>query len=302
MKAPAFQFYAGDYLADAQVMMMTLEQEGAYIRLLAICWREGVLPADLKSLSMLCKGASPSVLRVVTKCFQPNPNQPGTLIHKRLTAEIEKQAEWRAKSAAGGKKSAEKRWGDKGGSKGGANQSVTLQSSPSITSDDVTPPPPETLKVAKPTPLPVRRPPLDEDEATCRFADSAFNTNAWAVWLLEIRKVPEYAGVDFEHYRQQIRLADLGVNEQLPNRSWKKKLLNWLKNDLTATGGPRLVLATSGVDLSQPTPKHLLPPLGSDCTGRHIVLPNTGDANMNRMFAANYQRDFPGAIIHQTRA
>jgi hypothetical protein len=32
MKSPAFQFYAGDYLADANVQMMSLEQEGALFR------------------------------------------------------------------------------------------------------------------------------------------------------------------------------------------------------------------------------------------------------------------------------
>jgi len=53
---PAFQFYAADWLADADVTMMTLEEEGAYIRALAFCWREGSIPADEKRLSVLLKG------------------------------------------------------------------------------------------------------------------------------------------------------------------------------------------------------------------------------------------------------
>jgi len=45
-KAPAFQFYAADWLADEAVSVMSLEEEGAYIRALCYCWREGSIPAD----------------------------------------------------------------------------------------------------------------------------------------------------------------------------------------------------------------------------------------------------------------
>jgi putative transposase len=40
-KDPAFQFYAADWLADEAVSVMGLEEEGAYIRALCYCWREG---------------------------------------------------------------------------------------------------------------------------------------------------------------------------------------------------------------------------------------------------------------------
>lgn len=109
MKSPAFQWYAADYLADEKVMCMTLEEEGAYIRLLSICWREGSIPSDESRLSTLCKGASTTVVRVVAKCFQPMTNQPDRMVHKRLQEEVEKQAEWRRKSSEGGRKSAQKR-------------------------------------------------------------------------------------------------------------------------------------------------------------------------------------------------
>jgi uncharacterized protein YdaU (DUF1376 family) len=88
---------------------MSLEEEGCYIRLMAFCWREGSIPADLDKLSRLCKGASTTVLRVVVDCFMPTPNDPTRLLHKRHEAEREKQREWREKSSEGGKKSAEKR-------------------------------------------------------------------------------------------------------------------------------------------------------------------------------------------------
>src|SRR6266498_1666216 len=105
MKSPAFQFYAADYLADECVQMMSLEQEGAYIRLLAYCWREGTIPSDVNAQSVLCKGASTKVLEMVGNRFKAHPDQPGRLTHARLDAERQKQQKWREKSAIGGRKS-----------------------------------------------------------------------------------------------------------------------------------------------------------------------------------------------------
>lgn len=109
MKAPAFQFYAAEWLADAEVQLMSLEEEGCYIRLLSYCWREGSIPADLSILSRLCKGGSTTLIAVVAKRFQPHPEDSSKLVHERLEKEREKQRTWREKSAEGGKKSAEKR-------------------------------------------------------------------------------------------------------------------------------------------------------------------------------------------------
>jgi uncharacterized protein YdaU (DUF1376 family) len=136
-KSPAFQFYPAEYLADAGVQMMTLEEEGAYIRLLCYCWREGSIPNDDRKLSLLCKGAVTTVIAVVTALFENDPNDPSRLVHGRLEKEREKQQQWSEKSSEGGKKSALKRWGKKTSRKlrvvtkcspNDANQKVTLQS------------------------------------------------------------------------------------------------------------------------------------------------------------------------------
>ena len=108
-KSPAFQFYAAEYLADEDVQLMTLEEEGCYIRLLAYCWREGSIPSDLEKLSRLCKGASTIVVRVVLNCFYQDPTNTARMLHKRLEVERVKQREWKEKSARGGRKSAEVR-------------------------------------------------------------------------------------------------------------------------------------------------------------------------------------------------
>jgi len=126
MNSPAFQFYAADYLADVNVQLMTLEEEGCYIRLLSFCWREGSIPSDEALLSRLSKGASTTVVRVVAKCFNQHPEDASRLIHPRLEQEREKQRIWREKSVEGGRKSAEKRQQKQSKSKGGSTNPATV--------------------------------------------------------------------------------------------------------------------------------------------------------------------------------
>ena len=106
-KSPAFQFYAAEYLADENVAVMTLEEEGAYIRALSYCWREGSIPSDSETLSRLLKGASNQTLTVVRKCFNQSSTLVGRLVHPRLDSEREKQAAWREKSSIAGRLSGE---------------------------------------------------------------------------------------------------------------------------------------------------------------------------------------------------
>jgi uncharacterized protein YdaU (DUF1376 family) len=106
-QAPAFQFYAAEYLADENVQLMSLEEEGCYIRLMAYCWREGSVPSDEELLTRLCKGVKPS--RVVKGCFNYPSNDSARLLHPRLEVERQKHEEWRSKCARGGKASARKR-------------------------------------------------------------------------------------------------------------------------------------------------------------------------------------------------
>jgi len=105
-RAPAFQFYAADYLADESVALMTLEEEGAYTRAIAYCWREGSLPADPGLLSRLLKNAPSEVVRTVVRKFEEIDAESGKrLIHPKLEAERKKQRDWARKSIEGGKAS-----------------------------------------------------------------------------------------------------------------------------------------------------------------------------------------------------
>lgn len=150
--APAFQFYARDWLASQRVQLLTLEEEGAYIRLLCHCWLAGSIPADEQlAIRLLGKGGINVDITTVLSMFQTGP-KTGTLVHERLEAERRKQADWRDKSAEGGRNSAKKRVvkaldnqrEDQGSLQNGTNQKATLQSAVcSLQSANNTPLPPK---------------------------------------------------------------------------------------------------------------------------------------------------------------
>jgi uncharacterized protein YdaU (DUF1376 family) len=151
MKAPAFQFYPTDYIASQRVQMLTLEEEGAYIRLLCYCWQHGSIPSDIDQLTRLIgKGGSTTVARVVAAMFQPSADGE-RLLHDRLEQERTKQQLWREKSAEGGRKSSDKR---KGGS-------TTLQ-------------PPHQPKGNIPSPSPSPTPVITNKEETAEKPSALF--------------------------------------------------------------------------------------------------------------------------------
>jgi uncharacterized protein YdaU (DUF1376 family) len=137
-KRPAFQFYPGDWLGSQRVSLLTLEEEGAYLRLLASCWQHGSIPSDPDKIARLIgKGASTTLATTLATMFQPHPCDSASLVHDRLERERDKQDAWAEKSREGGRKSAEKRQNLKGGSTtlqpplvgclpNGSNQKATL--------------------------------------------------------------------------------------------------------------------------------------------------------------------------------
>jgi uncharacterized protein YdaU (DUF1376 family) len=116
-KAPAFQFYAKDFLTDEKQAGMTLEQAGAYIRLLCYCWREQTIPDEPAVLALMVGGGitakrMAAVWPAIRACFEET-DEPGRLRHGRLERERQKQEDWRQKSAKGGRHT---QAGRKGGS------------------------------------------------------------------------------------------------------------------------------------------------------------------------------------------
>lgn len=113
-RSPAFQLYPGDFLADAKTAVMSAEEIGAYFLLLCYCWREGTLPNDMKKLATLARLPKDRFEEIwqdsLSVCFEMRDER---LIHPRLEDERAKQDQWKSKSSEGGKKSAEKRWGNR---------------------------------------------------------------------------------------------------------------------------------------------------------------------------------------------
>jgi uncharacterized protein YdaU (DUF1376 family) len=142
-KAPAFQFYPKDFLTDGNVAAMTLEQRGAYITLLSICWLEHSLPQDQQSLATMVGQPLRSFQKWwpgVERCFQVSGDR---LVHGRLDKEREKQETHRRRQSDKGTKGAAKRWpNDSTGIAAAIAEAIPDDSSPisRLTSPPVCPP------------------------------------------------------------------------------------------------------------------------------------------------------------------
>ena len=111
-KAPAFMFYAGDFLSDLNVQIMTMAQRGIYVTLLAMEWIEGSLPSDVRTLKVLC-GQHPNFeddWASIKHCFY---EEDGRLYNRRLELERGEQKKRAEKNSKNGKIGAMKRWNKK---------------------------------------------------------------------------------------------------------------------------------------------------------------------------------------------
>jgi len=110
-KSPAFQWYPKDFLSDENVVLMTLEEEGAYRRLMDYCWLQGSIPDDTKSLSMLCKGISVERMAVlwsaIKHCFLKREER---WFHPRLEREKTKQNKHRKAKVNAGSFAISRKW------------------------------------------------------------------------------------------------------------------------------------------------------------------------------------------------
>ena len=113
LKRPAFQWYPKDYLTDLNVVGMTLEEEGAYRRLIDYCWLNGSIPADGRRMAPLCKCGPEKMAELwpsIAPCFRTHPTDPKLLIHPRLEKELEKQDRYREMKSEAGRAGARARW------------------------------------------------------------------------------------------------------------------------------------------------------------------------------------------------
>ena len=109
-KRPAFQWYPKDYLTDERVVVMTLEEEAAYRRLMDFCWLHVSLPDDMNKMGAMCKtdGTHMAVLwDAISECFYKHE---GRWFHPRLDLERKKQDAHREAKVRAGKRGAKARW------------------------------------------------------------------------------------------------------------------------------------------------------------------------------------------------
>ena len=92
-KSPAFQFYVADWLSSKSVKLMSNQERGIYIQLLAHEWLDKGLPTDPESLSKLADEPLESFKKAWEKvglCFY---KKDGKYRNERLRQERKKQTE-----------------------------------------------------------------------------------------------------------------------------------------------------------------------------------------------------------------
>jgi uncharacterized protein YdaU (DUF1376 family) len=105
-KAPAFQFYADDFLAGTSEM--SAEEVGGYIRLLCHQWTKGGIPNDEERVARIAGMiGSPSVGYVMAKFRLCDGH---TLKNERLEKVREEQQAFKARQSTAGTNGAAKRW------------------------------------------------------------------------------------------------------------------------------------------------------------------------------------------------
>ena len=103
-KAPAFQFYARDWLADSKVRRLRLDERGAYCDLLCVQWNEGAIPMDCEEAGMSI-GIHPDTWPEWRSRIWPNVVTffPDGMNHRLAGLSDERQALIQAKRKAGKK-------------------------------------------------------------------------------------------------------------------------------------------------------------------------------------------------------
>ena len=111
---PSYPWYPRDFMADEPVMLMTLEQEGAYRRLLDHQWLHGSIPSDFKQLAVICKSVTAAKMKAlwtgIAECFVVVPDDDTRLINERLERVREEYVRFHAGRSAAGSKGNEVRW------------------------------------------------------------------------------------------------------------------------------------------------------------------------------------------------
>ena len=246
MKASGFSFSPSEYLANQQIQMMSLEEEGVYIRLLSYCWQNGSVPKDPEQAARLVgKGASTTVVASVLRLFDATQN-PQELTHFDLQQQKERLTQWKEKSAAGGRKSAATRKG------GTTTLEVALEKTPETMSSNaqkVSVPPSLPRKLASSPPQILASEPPGIDS---KASQETFERQAIAMGLL---------ATDGAFLHRQWRSKDPELRAGMTS-DWRQWMLIWKEqgrfpSQLSNPGGDRVSGAS---EKSRATPAVVIPP------------------------------------------
>src|SRR5579871_754060 len=113
-KAPHMPWYGRDHYADENVMVMSLEQEAAYQRLLWLCWQEGSIPDDMAKLAAIAKNMAPrkferTIWPALAPCFVRTAD--GRLTNRKVEELRDAKNKYQVERSESGKRGNEKRWG-----------------------------------------------------------------------------------------------------------------------------------------------------------------------------------------------
>lgn len=103
-KSPAFQFYPKDFLTGTATM--SLQEVGAYMRLLCYAWDAGSVPNDPKERSRICACSRAQERELWKKVGIKFSLQNDVFLNERMEEERKKQADYRRRQSDKGKASA----------------------------------------------------------------------------------------------------------------------------------------------------------------------------------------------------
>jgi uncharacterized protein YdaU (DUF1376 family) len=112
-KPPSYPWYPRDFAMDEPVQMMTLEEEGAYRRLLDHQWLHGSIPADVAQLARICKNVPPAKMRKLWGAIAPLfvADADGLRYRNRKLERVrQEREEYRQRQSEAGRRGARQRW------------------------------------------------------------------------------------------------------------------------------------------------------------------------------------------------
>lgn len=145
--SPAFQYYPADLLTDTEVMFWDMKRLGCYWQMITFLWlNEGKFEYNIENLCTLFRVNHKKTAEKLWENIEIKfRNDNGTITHKRILEEMQKQSDTRLKRQDAGLAGALKRWGKD-------SNTIDLpmaKNSPSTPTTNTTPTPTSLIEIDK---------------------------------------------------------------------------------------------------------------------------------------------------------